>query len=191
MYRKTLIGAAAATLALSGAGFAVAAAGDDGPQAAPGGSTRTNGAVFKCDGGATTQVWNRISSTPSTFNEGTVLTVPGSVVVKGPKNGKDTLSIAFSGESNLFGSTDSDERQDWMGIEVHVDGVPIQPYTAVGDVYAFAGPGGYDSHAAQFCTKIGKGKHRVEVKLNLHDAGAANSLTGWIDDHTLHVERHQ
>lgn len=194
MYRKIIVGAAATTLALSSAGLALAAGGND-PQGKPSGvraKTLTPEGAHKCDGGKTLQTWNRIVSSPYTFGEGPAVDVPGAALTfKGPKYGKDTISIAFSGETNLYGSTDSDERWDWMGVEVYVDGVPIQPYTAAGDVYAFAGPGGYDSHAAQFCTKVGPGEHKIRVKLNLKDQLNDDSLSGWIDDYTLHVERAQ
>lgn len=193
MNRTLLLGGAAAAVVLTTAGLsAVATAGGSpqGPAGAPPVARSSDPTVTKCDGGAQKQVLTRIRSTPSTFGEGAAFDVPGGkVTVKGPKKGTDTLLITFSGEANLFGSTDADERYDWMGIEVHVDGVPIQPYTASGDVYAFTGPGGYFSNAAQFCTKIGKGKHDVQVKLNLVDQSNADSLTGWIDDHTLSVER--
>lgn len=195
----TLIrGATAATavtaLAVAGAGVAVATGAGD-PQgpgspsgAARAGTARTTPGVLACDGGRQKSSKTRVYSSPTTFGEGSVTTPPGgSVVVRGPSRGADTLNVTFSGEANLLGSTDVDERWDWMGIEVHVDGSPIKPYTAAGDVYAFASPGGYESNAAQFCTRIGRGKHRVEVKLNLVDGADANTLTGWIDDHTLQV----
>lgn len=189
--RSTVLAAAAVSaLALSGTGVALAA-GDSSPQGgAPTVAKKAGDGVIRCDGGPQRKVWNRIVNTPSTFGEGADFTPNGGTLfVYGPKFGRDTLSITFSGETNLTGSTDADERNDWMGVEVHVDGAPIEPYTAVGDVYALAGPGGYDSHAAQFCTQIGRGKHKVEVKLNLHDGGNNDNLRGWIDDHVLRVEK--
>ena len=193
MNTRLILGATAVTaLAVSGAGIAAANAGPGDPQGqgttARAGAARTTPGVLACDGGRQKSSKTRVYSSPTTFGEGSVTTPPGgSVVVRGPSRGADTLNVTFSGEANLLGSTDVDERWDWMGIEVHVDGSPIQPYTAAGDVYAFASPGGYESNAAQFCTRIGRGDHRVEVKLNLEDGADANTLSGWIDDHTLQV----
>ncbi len=193
MNTRLIRGATAATavtaLAVAGAGIAAASGGGD-PQGpgttARAGAARTTPGVLACDGGRQKSTKTRIYSSPTTFGEGSVTTPPGgSVTVRGPSRGADVLNVTFSGEANLLGSTDPDERWDWMGVEVHVDGTPIKPHTASGDVYAFASPGGYESNAAQFCTRIGRGDHRVEVKLNLEDGGNADALTGWIDDHTL------
>jgi hypothetical protein len=116
--------------------------------------------------------------------------VPGAaLVVSGPRRGVDALSIEFSAETQLRGSSDGDNFVDWMGLEVLVDGAPIQPYTAVGDVLAITGSNTYDSHAAQFCTKIRPGLHRILVRTNLHDGNGNNELSGWLDDYTLHVEQ--
>jgi hypothetical protein len=192
MYRKTLIGTAAATaLALSGAGVAMAA-GAGGSQADRSPSDRITAAtsgpgIYSCNGGAQKQTLTKINRNPSTFGEGADFPVPVAFWVKGPKHGKDTLNVTFSAETQLLGSS-SNPNNNWMELEVLVDGVPIQPYGSAGDPLALTGAPQYNSNAAQFCTKIGKGKHKVTVVTRLVDNGS-NSLSGWIDDITLNAVR--
>jgi hypothetical protein len=192
MYRKMLIGTAAVTaLALSGTGFAMAAGGGGGSQSGEDPSAKVTAAktgpgVYTCNGGAQKQTLTKINVNPSTFGEGPDFDVPIGFAVKGPKHGKDTLNITFSAESQLRGSSANDYF-DWMELEVHVDGVPIQPVGPAGSPLAFTGSKEYGSHAAQFCTKIGKGKHRITVVSRLVDNGSADSLTGWLDDMTLNA----
>jgi hypothetical protein len=187
--RKPVAAIGATVLVVGAAGLATATGSD--PQAPPTrGASPSSVEVVKCDGGAQKRVYNRIVSSPFTFGEGAAVAVPGAAVaVPGPAKGTDTLTITFSGEANLTGYTDTDERLNWLGLEVLVDGVPIQPYTAVGDVMAFHGPGGYDMNSATFCTKIRKGPHSVRVRTNLFDGGTNDALTGWLDDYTLSVEQ--
>jgi len=195
MLKKILVGGAAATIAVSTAGLAMAAGGHEGGQRATGDSVsaRAVATTIACDGGVQKRVFNRIRNTPFTFNEasGTPFVPGAALVVAGPLIGVDTLSIEFSAESQLGGSTAGDNLVDWMGLEVLVDGVPIQPFTAVGDVLAITGSNTYNSNAAQFCTKIKPGLHRILVRTNLHDGNNNDNLTGWLDDYTLHVEQSQ
>ncbi|HET7734766.1 MAG TPA: hypothetical protein VFK52_02220 [Nocardioidaceae bacterium] len=192
MLKKLFVGGAATALAVSTAGLALAASGQGGGQAPAGGAHATARAVtpIVCDGGVQKRVLNRIVSSPFTFSEasGTPLAPGAAVTVSGPGRGLDTLSIEFSAETQLGGSTAGDNLYDWMGLEVLVDGVPIQPFTASGDVLAITGSNAYNSNAAQFCTKIKPGRHRVQVRTNLHDGNVDDALTGWLDDYTLHVE---
>ncbi len=195
--RTTIVGAGVAALALSGAGLTLGlaqAADRSGPQA--GGeaaaklSPRTADAnVTTCRGRAQVQSLTKVNRAPTTFGEGADKLLPGAdLVVKGPKKGTDTLDIAFSAETQLRGSTATDYF-DWVELEVHVDGVPIQPYGNPGDPLAFTGSREYSSNAAQFCTKIGRGKHKVTVVSRIVDNGKDDTLTAWFDDTTLHVER--
>jgi hypothetical protein len=192
MLKKLFVGGAAVTLAVSTAGLALAAGGQGGGQAAAGGAHLSARSVtpIVCDGGVQKRVLNRIVSSPFTFSEasGTPLVPGAGAIVSGPAAGTDTLSIEFSAETQMGGSTAGDNLYDWMGLEVLVDGVPIQPFTAVGDVLAITGSNAYNSNAAQFCTKIKPGRHRVQVRTNLHDGNVDDALTGWLDDYTLHVE---
>lgn len=193
MLKKLFVGGAAAALAVSTAGLALAAGGHAGGQQPSGDSHLASSRAatpLVCDGGVQKRVLNRIVSSPFTFSEasGTPLVPGAAAVVAGPARGLDTLSIEFSAETQLGGSSASDNLYDWMGLEVLVDGVPIQPFTAAGDVLAITGSNAYNSNAAQFCTKIGPGRHRIQVRTNLHDGNANDALTGWLDDYTLHVE---
>lgn len=145
--------------------------------------------VFKCDGGRSVNMRSRIVNRPFTFVEtGTNAedqAIPGAkLALKGPNRGRDTLLVTFSGESDLDGGTDA----DWMGIEVHLDGNPIQPWSNP-DPYAFTGESSWNSHSAQFCVKVGPGKHRLQAFTNLYDGGSASTLDGWLDDYTFVVER--
>ncbi|HSV37546.1 MAG TPA: hypothetical protein VLI04_02200 [Nocardioidaceae bacterium] len=193
MFKKLFVGGAATAIAVSTAGIALASAGHQGGQTDAAGhvSARTTTTFTACDGGVQKRVYNRINSAPFTFSEasGTPFIPTAGVVVSGPVRGADTLSIEFSAETQMGGSTAGDNLSDWMGLEVLVDGVPIQPFTAAGDVLAITGSNAYNSNAAQFCTKIRAGKHKVQVRTNLHDGNVDDALTGWIDDYTLHVEQ--
>lgn len=191
MMKKLMVGGVAAAVAVSTGSLAMAAGGGETQTSGgPGVHARTSGPAIACDGGAQKKVLNRISSTPFTFDEtAATYLVPGAAAkVKGPKHGVDTLSITFSAEAQLSGSTAGDHLYDWMGLEVLVDGSPIKPYTASPDVLAITGGNTYDSQAAQFCTKVGPGKHLVEVRTNLHDGNGNDNLVGWLDDYTLRVE---
>ncbi|WP_323791416.1 hypothetical protein [Nocardioides sp.] len=147
--------------------------------------------VTRCDGGRHINLKTRINSTPFTFSETGVDSadqqVPGMVVTfRGPRRGTDAFLVTFSAESQLNGANSS---SDWMGIETHLDGTPIQPYTAAGDVYAFTSTDLWQSNSAQFCVRVGKGKHQLRVQANLHDGASDSTLSGWLDDATMSVLR--
>lgn len=176
-----------AAVALSGSALVAASAADGGGQGpALRGSHRVT--VTSCDGGAQKQVKNRIVDEPFVFGEtNAFVNVPGAgVSIGGPSTGTDTLVITFSAETQLQGTT---ENNDWLGLRVLVDGNPIEPYDASGSVLAITGSPTFDAHSVTFCTKIGAGNHSVQAQVNTADFGAGNSLTGWIDDYTLSVEK--
>ncbi len=196
--RKLHAGLAAGVLAISTLGLATSS------QAFPTGEHRGQASaatargeapkVINCNGGRNINMRSRIVNTPFTFSETATnaadIPVPGAaMVVKGPKKGRDTLLITFSAEAQLGGSTD--DLSDWMGLEVHLDGNPIQPYTAAGDVVAFTSQPDYNAHSLQFCTKITRGKHKLQVFTNLFDSTTDDTLSGWIDDYLLSVVRYQ
>lgn len=192
-----VINVAAAAAVASGL-FAVGAAavaddGTDNPQARTEAVAARGGAegTTRCDGKRNINLKTRINSTPFTFSETGVdaadQQVPGMVVkFRGPRTGTDTFLVTFSAESQLNGGLNS---ADWMGIETHLDGTPIQPYTAVGDVYAFTSSDLWQSNSAQFCVRVGKGKHTLRVLANLHDGSSDSTLSGWLDDATMSVLR--
>lgn len=195
MRKNLILGAVAGTaLVLSSGSLALAAGGDGGSHHAQdgGASARTSvtaPTVFACDGGAQKAVKNRIVSSPFTFSEapGVDIGIPGAAVsIAGPARGTDTLVVTVSGETRLTGSTGT---QDWMGLEVKVDGVNIKPFTAAGDVMAISGSSTWNLNSATFCAKIGPGTHRVRAFTNLADFDTDDTLGGWIDDYTLSVEK--
>lgn len=190
------VGLAAIVVASGGlavAGNSALAAGDSdkvqGKAQAAKTSAKTSG-VLKCDGGPNLSMRSRIVDTPFTFVEtGTNAedqAIPGAAVkVKGPKKGKDTLLITFSAETRVNGGDD----EDWMGLEVHRDGSPIEPHSDPSDPLAITGVSAWNGNSLQFCTKVGKGKHLIKAYANLYDSGANHSMDGWLDDYTLSVLR--
>lgn len=194
MRKNLILGAVAGAALVMSSGSLALAAGDDGGShhAQAGGAARasvTAPTVFACDGGAQKAVKNRIVSSPFTFSEapGVDIGIPGAAVsIDGPARGTDTLVVTVSGETRLSGSTGT---QDWIGLEVKVDGVNIKPFTAAGDVMAFSGSPTWNLHSATFCAKVGPGTHSVRAFTNLADFDTDDTLSGWIDDYTLSVEK--
>ena len=196
MISKLVLGGVAAMATVATAGMAVAGTTDN-SSAQAGGSTASNAAaaattttgVFKCDGGAQKAVYNRIVNQFSTYGEGADFMVPGaSLGLLGPRRGTDTLNVTFSAETQLRGSTVNDNF-DWAELEVRLDGVPMRPAGPPDSPLAITGSPTYSSNAAQFCGRIGRGFHRIQVVSRVVDNGANDSLTAWIDDYTLRVER--
>lgn len=192
MRRHLIISAAAAAIVASSGGLALA---DDGDKNAQGGSSaghaRADVNVIKCDGGRHKELRTRIVNTPFQLGETPIdvdTAVPGaSLAFTGPASGTDTMVVTFSAETRLFGG----EPDDWMGIEVKLDGVNIQPFTAVGDVMAFNSEDSWNMHSAQFCVKVKPGHHRLQVFTNFQDNGADNALSSWIDDYQATFERYE
>jgi hypothetical protein len=194
MNRHLIIaGAAGAALVASSGGLALASAGDGNAQSGPAAAARaTDGTnVIRCDGGRQKNIRTRIVNTPFQLNEtptGVDTPVPGAnLSFVGPTAGTDTVVVTFSGETRLFGG----EPDDWMGIEVKLDGANIQPYTAVGDVMALNSEDSWNMHSAQFCVTVKPGRHRLQVFTNFQDNGTDNSLRSWLDDYTASFERYE
>ena len=76
-----------------------------------------------------------------------------------------------------------------MGLEVHKNGVPINPFTAGADKVALTGEPSWNGNSLQFCTKIGRGHHVLRTFANLHDSSPDHSLRGWLDDYNFSVQR--
>jgi hypothetical protein len=192
MDKRIAIGGLAAALVTTTLATSLAAsagaAGDDDPQGRR--DARTNRAAattsISCDGGRLLNMKSRIGNSPFTFGETAVndedQAVPGTgLVVRGPARGTDTVLVTFSAESQVTGG----DANDWMGLEVHRNGSPINPFTPVGDVLAFTGEPSWNSNSTQFCTKITPGRHRFNVQANLHDSSGSHGLFGWLDDYTV------
>lgn len=195
MISKLIIGGVAVVAVASGAGVAAASVGDArSPQAGGATTSAASGLVpdtvnvLRCDGGAQKHVYNRSVNQYSTFGEGASFTVPGAMVgLWGPAVGTDTLSVTFSAETQLRGSAAGDD-YDWIGLEVLLDGVPMQPAGPPDSVMAISGSKQYAMNAAQFCGKVRQGPHRITVRSNLVDNGTNDTLTAWLDDYLLRVE---
>lgn len=193
MNPKLIIGGVAIATALSGAGMAAAAGnGERDAQAggrAPGAlAAKADVDVYRCDGGKQKRVYNRIVNTPFTFGEGPQVSLPGAeATFRGPRRGRDTVSVTFSAETQLRNSTDGD-KFDWIGLEVLLDGVPMRPVGPPSSVMAISGSPYYAMNAAQFCGKVRRGVHKITVENNLVDNGNNDNLTAWLDDYTLRVE---
>jgi hypothetical protein len=188
-----LLGAAAVSTAALAAGGAALAT-DGGPQGSSHTSARSAKTVTvnSCNGGAHKQLKTAIVNTPFTFGETAVnqqdQNVPGAVLrLRGPASGLDTYLVTFSAETQVTGG----DTNDWLGLEMHADGTPINPYTAAGDVLAFTGSPSWNSNSMQFCVRLGRGVHTFRAKANLADQGTASTLSGWLDDYTLSVQRFQ
>lgn len=193
MNKRLAIGGLAAALVTSGVAVATSAnaAGNHDPQGRPSAAARTaSPTVVKCDGGKVINMRSRIVNSPFMFAETGVndqdQNVPGATLVAtGPSTGTDTVLVTFSAESQLTGG----DANDWMGLEVHLDGTPINPFTASGDVVAFTGEPSWNAHSLQFCTKLAPGTHRFQVTTNLHDSSGSHTLNGWLDDYTVSFTR--
>ena len=135
-----------------------------------------------CDGGAYKRLHTRTQADPFSFvgTSNSLVAVPGAqVTLTGPSKGLDTLLVTFSAETFYQGS-------GWLTLEVRDNNVPIQPFAANGSPFAFASEASYQGSSAQFCTKVGKGTHRITVRVGT-TGGASES--GWLDDWTLSVLR--
>lgn len=138
--------------------------------------------VTSCNGGPSRGLLTQVSADPFSFagTSGADVAVPGAqVLLQGPKKGKDTLLITFSAESYYTGT-------GWMGLEVHRDGVPVQPFANNGSPFAFTSAAEYTGTSAQFCTKVGKGIHTINVQAS---TTGDNTESGWLDDWTFSVQR--
>lgn len=193
---RIALSAAAAALATGGlvtglAGPSTAGPADDGGQGvAPRTGSLTSSSVTSCNGGRNKTMQSRIVNTPFQFGEQAVdsadQAVPGAVVtLRGPRRGTDAYLVTFTAETQLTGGSGSG---DWMGVEAHVDGSPIQPFSGSNPL-ALASEPTWNSNSAQFCVRLGRGLHTLRIHANLHDGGGDSALRGWLDDHTTSVLR--
>ena len=138
--------------------------------------------VAACNGGKVKNLRSKSTADPYSFagTSNAMVSVPGAkITVDGPVKGTDTLLVTFSAESYYSGT-------GWMGLEVHKDGNPVQPFANNGSPFAFNSANKYVSASAQFCTKVGKGRHTIEPKVGT-TGGSGES--GWLDDYTLSIIR--
>jgi hypothetical protein len=193
MKQRIAIGGMAGLLAVAGAfslGSMASAKGDGAQGLAAPHARAAAVSVIKCDGGKPLSLRTRIVNTPFVFTETGVnqadQAVPGATLAAhGPAAGTDTFLVTFSAETQVTGG----DTNDWMGLEVHLDGTPIQPFTASGDVLALSGEPSWNSNSMQFCVKVGPGPHHFDVMTNLSDFQSDSSLNGWLDDYTVSFQR--
>lgn len=140
---------------------------------------------FRCYGGATKAVRDLGIASGTQFDvpAGASKLLPGKIKLKGPKKGKDTISIAVTGLGYL-------EAGQVAYLNVLLDGKPLRPGTKVDQVpfmlapSTTAAPLAFATGAAQFCGKIGKGRHTVKVRLT-----NPASYTTYLYHATTHLER--
>ena len=163
-------------VAIAGAGLiatalvtpALSAGAEGGDGAAPQAPSATESAAaqraltgFSCNGGATKAVRNA-GIYDGAFEIPTTGTkrLPGKITLKGPKKGKDTVSVAVTGYGVLYSAYQHGY------VDVLVDGKPLRPSTLSSSTpFMVAGnTSDYEVGAAQFCGRIGKGKHNVKVR---------------------------
>ena len=188
MDKRIAIGGLAAALLTTGLATSASAVGSHDPQGRSAAGTERAAAAtpISCDGGRLLAMKSRIGNSPFTFAETGIndqdQAVPGtSLTLNGPAVGTDTVLVTFSAESQITGG----DANDWMGLEVHRNGTPINPFTASGDVLAFTGEPSWNSNSIQFCTRIRSGVHQFNVLANLHDTSGGHGLFGWLDDYTV------
>lgn len=194
--KKHLVATAAFAIAASGLAYTTGGANASGDHKNAQGHSTSAGAlttptVVRCDGGRHLSMQSRIVNSPFTFSETAIpdedRALPGAALsVVGPPSGTDTYLITVSGETQVRGG----DADDWMGLEVKLDGVNINPFTAAGDVLAFTGEPSWNLNSGQFCAKVRPGRHRFQVFTNLHDSGSNHSLNGWVDDYTVSFQRY-
>jgi hypothetical protein len=188
--KKIIVGSVAALAVLGAAGASVAGTTDHHRSAQAGGSTDTAKSagrvdVQRCDSGPAQRVYNRIVNQPSISVEGVDTPVPGANLLL---RGKGTINVTFSAEDQLRGSTEGEDF-DWAELEVQVNGTPLQPAGGPGDPMAITGAPTYAMNSAQFCGKLGRGPHKIQVVTRISDHQTDDNLSLWLDDYVLHVER--
>jgi hypothetical protein len=127
----------------------------------------------------------RVGNSPTTIVEPAGLTfsaLPSAAVSYSvPASTFDTFVVTFSGECRLYGASPD----DWVEIEVRLDGVALQPW-ATSTPMAFCSGDNWDTHSATFVSgRIGGGSHTVTVHWKLVDSAPDGTLSGWLDDWTL------
>lgn len=135
---------------------------------------------LSCNGGASKAVRN------SGLGDGTFsvppagrVSLPGTMKLKGPKKGKDVVSVAVTADIGL-GSAGA------ANVDVLVDGKPLKPSTLTTPVILAEGAANtHTAGAAQFCGKIGKGRHNVRIRFSDFPGGS-----GWhMHSVVAHVEQ--
>jgi hypothetical protein len=141
-----------------------------------------------CNGGAQQQALVRMNDQPTNLAEdpnNAFANLPGAtIVVNVPMNQSRQLLITFSAEARLLGQFNLvGSPVDFMQVQILDNGVPIP---AANDL-AFTTDSGH-ANAIEVCKRVGQGAHVLTVQWLLVDQGAANVLTGDLDDWLFHTE---
>jgi len=186
MYKRWMVAAIAAAIAVSSFGIAAAAGG--GPQAELAADVALDETVDgeqRCDGFKHKRHVATMSDKPLRFNEadGQVLVATRTVTVP---NGSDTLQVAFSSETRLYGSSDEGH---WIQLDIYLNGNLMNPNDGTSNV-ALANDGeGWESNIVRACERVEKGTYRVEVRATANDHSNTANLRAWLDDYMLTIDR--
>ena len=134
---------------------------------------------FTCNGGAQRLV-RTLGMFDDTLNvpaDGSAR-LPGTIRFKGPKRGKDVVSVNLTAEGGL-------ESNSAGFVDVRLDGKPLKPGSLTNFVYLLEGTANtHTVGAAQFCGKVGRGRHNITIRFR--DTGATS---GWhVHTAMAHVE---
>jgi hypothetical protein len=154
---------------------------EDNPQSS--GVNANSETLFHFRGGPAKETFLKIEDEPTEiFEDPAFVALPGATLSFNTDE-RDLVVVDFSGECRLFGAVSD----DWVLVEVHLDGVPLEPHTPdPGDTLAFCGDDNWNSHSIKFAGEVKeKGAHTVEVFWKLIDSSPEGELRGWLDDWTL------
>lgn len=186
MYKRWMVAAVAAAIAVSSFGIAAAAGG--GPQAdlaADVALDETVDGVQRCDGFKHKRHLASMSDRPFRFNEADGQVLVASRTVDVP-NGKDTLAVAFNAETRLYGSSDEGH---WIQIDIYLNGKLMNPNDATSNL-AIANDGeGWESNIVRACERVEEGTYLIEVKATANDHNNSANLRAWLDDWMLTIDR--
>lgn len=172
----------AGSLAAAAPSMSQAAAGTDGPQAAPKVSAKAAAAeLVPCVGGKQKKAltgghagW--MSSSSATVVPGTELSF------RGPEKGKDTVFVTLTAVNTYVNSSSDNGR-----IHVQIDGVDLKPGNTAAE-YTYAANNYVGSFAGQYCAKVGPGWHDLRVVLGSSDWDSSGGDLAWLYNPMVHVE---
>jgi hypothetical protein len=146
--------------------------------------------VTQCAGGVQEASIARMNDLPTSLDERPAFErLPGSqITFNTPANDGDQIMVTFSAEARLLGQPVTyTPPADFLQIQIMLDGQPMPPLNDL----AFTTDIG-QSDATQACHRVqpqdAVATHRVWVEWLLVDQDTDETLTGTLDDWTLHVE---
>jgi hypothetical protein len=186
MYKKTIVAAVAAAIALSSFGVAMAVGQSPQSRSVDGdgiASEEVDGRQV-CNGGRHRLHKSIISDQPVEWDEATGTVSLGSITFDVAK-GKDTVEVDFNAETRLYGSADDGH---WIQVDIYLDGQLMNPNDATSPT-ALANDGeGWESNSTTVCQRVRKGTHTVTARATLVDFYGSADLRGWLDDWTLELD---